>query len=192
MKSGKTDSEPSHSDAEEDESVGCGVVAPHARPLIYFGEDTFPGITFYLSIKYIFLLILLGQWPWHAALYYFEDGMLNYTCGGTLISKNHVATVAHCVTKPHTNKLINADILAVYLGKHNLKVFDETTQFREVSKIYLHSEYNASVYVNDIAILELSSPAKITKYVRLCCLWDGNPKIDLVMNKIGTILLILK
>lgn len=33
-----------------------------------------------------------GDWPWHAAVYWFEKNTQNYRCGGTLISKNVVIT----------------------------------------------------------------------------------------------------
>lgn len=131
---------------------------------------------------------IVGQWPWHVALYSFQDVRTFYRCGGTLISQFHVITAAHCVTvRTSSSQLISISYLGVYIGKMNLKGHEDFTQYRGISKIYLHPNYNATLYFNDIAILKLTQPAKFTKFVRPCCLWDGNTNLDLETNRIGRI-----
>lgn len=95
-------------------------------------------------------------------------------------------TAAHCVAKPQTSRPIPTDSIVVYLGKHSLKIFDDKIQNREIDQIFIHPEYNATVYFNDIAILKLSSPVVITKYVRTCCLWEGNTELETIINQLGT------
>lgn len=62
------------------------------------------------------LLLILGEWPWHTAIYEFRGTKLNYICGGTLVSQSHVITAGHCVAKVRTNVPVAKDKLVVYLG----------------------------------------------------------------------------
>ncbi|RZC34688.1 serine proteinase stubble-like, partial [Asbolus verrucosus] len=155
-------------------NVACGTVAMKPSPLISYGQNTTQDG-------------FLGQWPWHAALYYAQGAQLMYTCGATLISENYILTAAHCVAKPHSNRPIDTKRLAVYLGKYSLKKFGSGTQDREVSDIFIHPQYNYSVYFNDIAVLKLKNSVDITNYVRPCCLWEGGNDIEYVLNKLGTV-----
>ncbi|KAK9875991.1 hypothetical protein WA026_011092 [Henosepilachna vigintioctopunctata] len=148
----------------------CGKVATHATPLISYGQNTMP-----------------GQWPWHAALYHSKGIQLMYTCGGTLISANHILTAAHCVTRPRTNRPINPQNLLVYLGKYNLNKFGTEIQDKEVVDIYVHPEYNYSVFYNDISILRLGEPAQFTNYVRPICLWQGSDDLNEIEGHYGTV-----
>lgn len=120
-------------------------------------------------------------------MYIFQEIYSKYICGGTLISRNHILTAAHCVTKPHTTNPHKTEELGVYLGKTDLRKIDEGTQFRTVSNIFVHPEFNVEYYLNDIAILKLSAPVKLTKYVRQCCLWEGDTDLGLIVGQIGKI-----
>ncbi|XP_074041881.1 uncharacterized protein isoform X2 [Leptinotarsa decemlineata] len=150
---------------------GCGIVAARPSPLITNGHDTTP-----------------GQWPWHAALYHSKGFQLLYICGGTLISHQHVVTAAHCVTKLRSNKILNVESVLVYLGKYDLVTFGPEVQDRSVSDIFIHPEYNHSVYFNDIAVLKLSRPVETTNFVRPCCLWAEDTSLDSVISRPGTVI----
>lgn len=130
-------------------------------------------------------LYLLDQWPWHASLYQVQGIVSSYICGGTLISTRHILTAAHCVTKPQSSILIPKNSLVVYLGLHNLHKFDSNVQHRLIDEIFVHPRFNAHVYFNDIAMLKISSPVVINKFVRTCCLWEGNSDIKLIINQLG-------
>ncbi|CAG9831447.1 unnamed protein product [Diabrotica balteata] len=86
----------------------CGVVIKPVQPLISHGEPTRE-----------------GEFPWHAALYYTKGTDLTYICGATLISKYHLITVAHCVTKLTTRNALSPTSLIVYLGEffYRIKVY---------------------------------------------------------------------
>lgn len=57
-----------------------------------------------------------GEFPWHAALYYTKDITIAYLCGASLISKDHLLTVAHCVVKSQSQTPVNPERLVAYLG----------------------------------------------------------------------------
>lgn len=63
--------------------------------------------------------------------------------------------------------------------------FGPEVQDRDVEKIIVHPDYNATSYFNDIAVIKLSRPVQITNYVRTCCLWDEDPELESVENRVG-------
>ncbi|GLV36952.1 uncharacterized protein CBL_02213 [Carabus blaptoides fortunei] len=149
----------------------CGTVAAKPRPLITHGEVTRE-----------------GQWPWHAALYYPKGIDLQYICGASLISLNHVLTAGHCVARKQSNTAVANDDIEVYLGKYLLRKFsNKGIQNVEVKKITMHPEYNYRTYVNDIAVIHLARPAEYTDYVRPVCLWSENVALETVVHKEGTV-----
>lgn len=148
----------------------CGTVQIEARPLITYGQETTE-----------------GEWPWHAALYRYKGANMQYLCGGSLISRSHVITAAHCVTKSKTNIVINHELLLIYLGKYNLYKQDGGVQNAGIVKIIIHPEYNASYLHNDVAILQLQRPAEITEYVRTVCLWQEDIDLNSIINRLGTV-----
>ncbi|KAF5283195.1 hypothetical protein FQA39_LY17387 [Lamprigera yunnana] len=148
----------------------CGTVKIEVRPLITYGQSTTE-----------------GEWPWHAALYRYKGANMQYLCGGSLISRKHVITAAHCVTKSKTNLTVNQELLLIYLGKHNLYKQDTSVQNMGVSSIIVHPEYNASYLHNDLGILQLERPAEITNFVRYVCLWDEEINLNNILDRLGTV-----
>lgn len=58
----------------------------------------------------------------------------------------------------------------------------------QVQTIYVHPKYNSTNYLDDLAVLILSSPAEFTKYVRPVCLWPRhNFNLQNIDNKEGTV-----
>ena len=86
-------------------------------------------------------------WGWMASLRYSSTGA--HFCGGSIISAWHILTAAHCVTQ-----FTSASAVRVYVGSIYLS---NTVQARSVSKIVIHENYSATTFVNDIAVLKLSS-----------------------------------
>ncbi|CAH1111806.1 unnamed protein product [Psylliodes chrysocephalus] len=149
----------------------CGVVVKAAQPLITYGQPTEE-----------------GQFPWHVALYHARGIDLTYICGGSLISSNHIITVAHCVTRRKTQSALSPSTLMVYLGKYYLKVWSNPgIQDRQIEKIIVHQRYNSHTFSNDIAILKLNQPADITDFVRPVCLWNELNHLESVIAKQGTV-----
>lgn len=59
----------------------------------------------------------------------------------------------------------------------------------QVAEIIVHEDYNSIDYVNDIAIIKLSTDAKFNNYVKPICLWNSH-KTDIseVIGKFGTVI----
>jgi V8-like Glu-specific endopeptidase len=99
------------------------------------------------------------SWPWTVILYYNNS----QRCDGFLVTYQHVITAAHCVFGFETT------LFQVYAGVESLSSSIDR-QIRNVSQIQIHPDYSSTTFVNDIAILKLSSSLNITTTVGLCCL----------------------
>lgn len=144
-----------------------------------------------------------GEFPWHAALYHAKGIDLTYICGASLISRNYIITVAHCVTKRKSANPLDPDNLIVYFGKETYEFCLEAVlmilagkyylkkwsspgiQDRYARNIIVHDDYNPQTYSNDIALVELTSKVDITDYVRPVCLWDEDTELNAIIDKAG-------
>ncbi|XP_071056951.1 chymotrypsin-like elastase family member 2A isoform X2 [Onthophagus taurus] len=154
-----------------DGNVECGTIAVAAQPLIVYGQKT-----------------SIGQFPWHAALYHSRGVGLQYVCGGSLVSRYHVITAAHCVTSIRSAQALRPDNMLIYLGKYYLNRWGSPgVQNHEVAKIIRHPKYNGKMYQNDVAVLKMASAAEFTDYVRPVCLWEGDLNINSVVGNLGSV-----
>ncbi|XP_034049370.1 chymotrypsin-like protease CTRL-1 [Thalassophryne amazonica] len=104
-----------------------------------------------------------GSWPWQVSLQFVQNGMQFHSCGGTLISNQWVLTAAHCNTRPNISSWI------VVMGRVNLDIQSPNEQSRTISKFMNHSMAN-SMFDNDIALIQLSSPVTFTDHISPICL----------------------
>ena len=120
----------------------------------------------------------LGAFPWLVSLQYKDK----HFCGGTLINKQWVITVAHCPDFPNVPNFISE--LKVSLGDYNLYTSTETDNvLLGVSKIINYPLYDQAGYNGDIALLKLSSPVLFTRNIRPICLPVNN--IDTFEKQLG-------
>jgi secreted trypsin-like serine protease len=102
-----------------------------------------------------------GTWGWAVSLYILVGDSENF-CGGSILSSSWIITAAHCL-----ENISSSDII-VYAGSNT---FWSGTQNRTVSKIIVHSDYISDTFVNDIGLLQLTSPLNMDDpAVRPICL----------------------
>lgn len=102
-----------------------------------------------------------GEWPWQV---FVHAGP--YMCGGTLIHETWVLTAAHCVTAAQ-NQAITPTAVGVVLGEYNRSANDGTEQQINVVQVIIHPDYDARINNNDIALLQLATPAVLGNAVGL-------------------------
>merc|ERR1712088_39945 len=77
-----------------------------------------------------------GEWPWIAAL--MNNG--RQFCGGSLITRKHILTAAHCVAHMSRYDVAN---LKVRLGEHAIKQTGETQLFEsKAARVVRHKEFS--------------------------------------------------
>jgi hypothetical protein len=116
-----------------------------------------------------------AEFPWMAALLEMNHGGdYDYICGGSLIDENVVLTAAHCVSGK------SADSLKVRLGEWDAQTTNEIFPHadHEVAKIIVHPEFRATNLFNDVALLVLKNPAKLSVHINTICLPPTNYRFD--------------
>ena len=99
-----------------------------------------------------------AAWPWQAALIEPQGDGFRQVCGGSVVHERWVLTAAHCVDGVHP------DDIQVLVGTQDL---DEGGRRIDVEAIRMHRRYQDDTLENDIALLELASPARVEEVVVL-------------------------
>ena len=100
----------------------------------------------------------IDTWGWAVSIRVWN----HHICGGSLISPTLVITAAHCLLSIGTKSSLSVTAGSKYLSA--------VRQQRSIADVYLHRQYDARIYLNDIALLRLSSALTMTDHsiARIC------------------------
>lgn len=102
-----------------------------------------------------------NSWTWIVSLRSFGT----HFCGGTILNDQWILTAAHCFPSNTTFGTL------VHIGAHNET--HVSPQIRTIAELIRHPNFELATYINDIALLRLSSPIDFINgenYTGLTCL----------------------
>ncbi|XP_062541910.1 chymotrypsin-2-like [Armigeres subalbatus] len=97
-----------------------------------------------------------GQFPYQVALT--KKGKLH--CGGVLVHERFVLTAANCLFDGENQ--VSEKALRVFFGSERLSLGG---QYRNVKSFKVHEQFDRGTFRYDLALLELSKPAKLSESV---------------------------
>lgn len=142
-----------------------------------------------LSTKVSFQLFFHSR-PWLVAFYRSNSGNLEFICGGSLISSTYTLSAAHCVQDKGRQEPLETQNALLFIGKHNLIQWNEEGFEKKGAKSFkVHPDWNPNdiKYDADIALIQMDSPVKYSKFIRPICLWSGDPDINKVVGQTGIV-----
>jgi len=78
-----------------------------------------------------------GEFPWQVSIQLIDGGSRYHICGGSILSSTKIATAAHCCAGQSATNIV------VVAGAHDIRTNEATQQAQGVSRIVMHSSYNA-------------------------------------------------
>ncbi|XP_031571755.1 chymotrypsin-C-like [Actinia tenebrosa] len=119
---------------------------------------------------------LPNSWPWQISLQRKSRyGGFFHTCGGSLITPEHVVTAAHCVSSES-----RVGQYRVVLGEHDRKKQDGEISVA-VHSIQAHEGFSMKHLRNDIAVIRLARPVVLNGKIGTVCLPPKDSRV--VENK---------
>lgn len=117
-----------------------------------------------------------NEFPWMVGIFErLSTGNLGYIGGGSLIHESVILTAAHKLLRyspDHKLSRYSPEQLVIRAGEHDIldTAANNKRQERYVRKIIEHEYLDAKLLINDIALIVLDKPFKLTEEVHTICL----------------------
>ncbi|XP_070507432.1 serine protease snake-like [Chironomus tepperi] len=98
-----------------------------------------------------------------------SSNMIDWMCGGSLISEKFVLSAAHCATLGRKRP----DVIRIGDQDLNVNEFGINPQEVNIGNIIVHPEYKHPLKYHDLALFELSVPVIFRKDVYPACLYQS-------------------
>ncbi|KAH7939940.1 hypothetical protein HPB52_019542 [Rhipicephalus sanguineus] len=104
-----------------------------------------------------------NQFPWMVFLAMYTSKGSQYNCGGSILTKRHILTAAHCTVTRSGKPFKRID---AYYGN------SEWTRGKRlvVTKVIRHPKYSSRNHANDIAVLQVEKPFQYGSNARPICI----------------------
>lgn len=167
----------------------AGCICPEDKPILHEGScitiakcpadrDIMCGKQFYEPVLKILggRTAVKGSWPWIVQIEKIVNGKFALSCGGTLICEKWILTASHCFLA------LGRPFLETETWKYRLHIGKHFKQHApsdiitgmianvQPHRIVPHPDYSPTTHVNDIALVELGAPVKLSKLVRPACI----------------------
>nr|CAH0102262.1 unnamed protein product [Daphnia galeata] len=94
-----------------------------------------------------------NEFPWQISLQKRSTlSSWSHSCGGSVYNKDYIIDASHCVAG-----VKDIGTLRVVAGEHSLSKNSGYEQIRSLSSYKMHESYDPNTFLNDIALLKLSS-----------------------------------
>ena len=125
------------------------------RLLIYFASFLAVSTSFSQSRIIGGETVNITERPYQVAL--IEEGS-GFFCGGTIIDEEWILTASHCL-----EDLDETDVIQVLTGN---SLSSDSEGLKEVEEFFMHSEYDPITLDNDIALIKLASPLRLSASIQ--------------------------